>query len=147
MRLGCITGRRFALLFTVVNRSRSRVELTGLQGDQVHRAVIRRVAVQLRAAPAPPSGDRFVAGLRRWNRRSNGSLGLAPGGRAWIQSNFVMGKCELIAQVRPLTITTAAKLDYSVNGSDGVQPIRVPSTRMILRRLPSSWVAPVSRHA
>src|SRR6266849_9000015 len=88
MHIGCIDGRRFAVLITVHNRTPGAVTLLGGYGQQVSPDVIDRVAVQVRLAPPPPKGDLFQAGLRSWSGQKSGPVAIPAGRDAWVQSNF-----------------------------------------------------------
>jgi hypothetical protein len=67
MQLGCVAGRHYAFVFTIRNRSNAAVILKSAHGSDPAPGIIRRVAVQFRLAPPPPTGDVFVSNLRRWS--------------------------------------------------------------------------------
>jgi hypothetical protein len=116
--VGCIRGRKLAVLITVRNRTKRRVTLLGGAGPQPSSAVIERVAVQVRLAP-PPKGDLALIGLRSWNPRNSSPVAVPPGRGAWVQSNFLMRDCSLLSLLEPLTLNRSTTLTYDVDGAAG----------------------------
>lgn len=144
MHLGCIEGRRFALLITVRNRTEQTIDLLGGGGTQRESPVIERVAVQVRLAPPPPRGDAVISGLRAWVRRNSSSVEIPAGRDAWVQSNFLMRNCRYIRQPAVLTVNRGITLTYSVRGRRGTQSLTVRSARILLSRGPLHPSLPIN---
>jgi hypothetical protein len=110
--IGCIRGRRFAVLITVHNQTRKTIALLGAAGAQSFRDVIERVAVQVRLAPPGPTGGFVVTGLKSWNPRSSPPVLIPPGRDAWVQSNYSMRNCADLRGSEPATINRNTTLIY-----------------------------------
>ena len=134
LHLACIPGRRVTINQPIENRSLVPVTLTGAALDPPSVQVIRRVAVQFRLAPRPSKGDILVLGLRPWSAARSTPLTIRPGRAAWVQSDFVMTGCALLAPDRSLIANKAVTLTYRSNGRSGSERIPVPWTRIILAR-------------
>jgi hypothetical protein len=132
--LRCWNGRRYAQNMTLLNRSGVSVTLTGAVLDPPSPQIVRRVAVQVRLAPPPPSGDVEVTGLRDWSRSAPTPTTIPPGRNAWVQSNFVMHDCNLLSPRHALISNRAITLAYRANGHAGHQRIALRSGRIILTR-------------
>lgn len=145
MHVGCIDGRRFAVVITVHNRMKRAVTLLRAGGAEVAPTVIKRVAVQLRLAPPPPTGDRFVAGLRGWNGKMSPSAAIPAGRDAWVQSNFLMRNCRSLRRNQTLTVNRRVTLTYSVTGAGGTQVVSVRGARIILTRGPLHPSLPINQ--
>src|SRR5437763_6632220 len=93
MEIGCIPGRRFAVVITVRNRTKRTIMLLGADGPSPLPGVIDRAAVQVRLAPPPPKGDPVVIGLRGWSRRQ-AELVAVPSSRSdGVQTSLLMRNC------------------------------------------------------
>jgi hypothetical protein len=134
LHLACIPGRRIAINQPIENRSLMPVTLTGAALDPPSVQVIRRIAVQFRLAPRPPNGDGLVLGLRPWSAARSARMTIPPGRAAWVQSDFVMSGCALLAPDRSLIANKAVTLTYRSNGRAGSERIPVPWTRIVLAR-------------
>ena len=145
MHIGCIRGRRLAILVTVHNHTRQTITLLGGAGIQSLPDVIERVAVQVRLAAPPPKGDVAVIGLRSWNARSSAPAAIPAGRGGWVQSNFVMRNCALLRSIEPMTVNRSITLNYSVGGVRGTQVISVAAARIILTRGPLRPVLPINQ--
>jgi hypothetical protein len=145
MHVGCIRGRRFAVLVTVHNRTGRTITLLGGGGPQPLVDVIERVAVQVRLAPPPPKGDAAIIGLRGWLGRSSPPVAIPPGRDGWVQSNFLMRDCSLLAGHEPAIVNRSITLGYSANGTKGTQVISVRGARIILIRGPVHPTLPINR--
>jgi hypothetical protein len=143
--IGCIRGRRFAVLITVHNQTRKTIALLGAAGAQSFRDVIERVAVQVRLAPPPPTGDIAVTGLKSWNPRSSPSVLIPPGRDAWVQSNYSMANCAHLRGSEPATINRSTTLIYRADAGPQTQNVSVPAARIILTRGPVHPSLPVNQ--
>lgn len=143
--IGCIRGRRFAVLITVHNRLKRTITLLGGGGPQPFRDLIERVAVQVRLAPPPPKGDLAVSGLRSWIGRNSSSVAIPAGRDGWVQSNFVMRNCSLLHGREPLIVNRSTTLRYSAGGSVGTQVVSVATARLILTRGPLHPRLPINQ--
>jgi hypothetical protein len=83
MQIGCINGRRLAVLITVHNRTKGTVWLLGADGAEQLPRVIKRVAVQVSLAPPPPKGDLVISGLVPWNRHDSPLVAIPAGRDGW----------------------------------------------------------------
>jgi hypothetical protein len=137
MHLGCISGRHAALAITLRNRSSTAVTLTGAHGSEPAPLIIRRVAVQFRLAPPPPTGDFFVSNLRRWSASAPRPVTIPPGRDAVVQSNFLMGRCEDIGPRQELTVNSAVVVEYRASGHAGRQQVAQRSARILLSQGPA----------
>lgn len=145
LHIGCIDGRRFAVLITVHNRTNQKITRVAASGTQEAPAVIKRVAVQARLAPPPPTGDQQVIGLRAWNGRNSSAAAIPPGRDAWIQSNFLMRRCRSLRQRKTLTVNRSTTLTYAANGGEGTEVVSVRGARIILTRGPLHPTLPINR--
>jgi hypothetical protein len=144
MQIGCIRGRRFAVLITVQNRTKRTVTLLGAATQRLPR-VIEPVAAQVSLAPPPPKGDFFVSGLRPWNTHDSSSVAIPPRHEGWVQLNFLMRNCDPLRGLEPATVNRSIILAYSVGGAKGTQVLSVPSARIILTRGPADPRLPVNQ--
>ncbi len=147
-QLRCWNSRRFAQNVTVRNRSKVPVTLTGAALDSSSASIIRRVAVQFRLAPPPPTGDAAVIGLRAWSRSAARPTTIPPGRKAWVQSNFELNNCDLLPPVHALITNRAITVTYQANGHDGTQRIAMTGARIILTGKPAvpAAVEPAIKH-
>lgn len=136
MHIGCIQGRRFAVLVAVHNTTKRTITLLGGGGPQPSPDVIQRVAVQVRLAPPPNEGGLIQVGLRSWSGRGSPPVAIPPGGDAWVQSNFLMRNCGSLRRDELITVNRSITLTYRVGGSTGTQRISVAGARIVLRRGP-----------
>lgn len=145
LHVGCIDGRRFAVLITVRNRAKRSVTLLRAGGPEDAPNVIKRVAVQVRLAPSASAGDQFVAGLRGWNGQKSRSVAIPANRDAWIQSNFLMRNCRSLGRGEALIVNRRVTLAYSVNGGSGTQVVSVTGARIILARGPLHPSLPINQ--
>lgn len=143
LEIGCISGRRFALVITVQNRTRRTITLLGADGPPSLPGVVDRPAVQVRLAPPPPKGDIFVSGLRRWSRRNLEPVAIPPGRSAWVQSNLLMRNCTLLSG--PSTVDGSWTLRYHDGGSSRREVVSVAGARIRLTRGPQHPSLPVNQ--
>jgi hypothetical protein len=136
MQLGCIEGRRFAVLVTAHNRTRRTITVLGGGGPQRFTDVIERVAVQVRLAPPPPQGDLVQPGLRPWISWNSPPVAIPAGRDVWVQSNFLMRNCGSLRQKKALTVNRSITLTYRAAGSNGTQAVSVAGARLVLHRGP-----------
>ncbi len=145
MHVGCISGRRFAVLITVHNRTKHTIMLLGGGGAQSPRGVIKRVAVQVRLAPPPPTGDLIQPGLRSWIGRNSSSVDIPAQRDAWVQSNFLMQDCGSLRGDEALTVNRSITLTYSASDRRGTQAVSVAGARIILTRGPLHPSLPINQ--
>jgi hypothetical protein len=145
MHVGCIDGRRFAVLITVRNRSKREVTLQAAGGSEDVARVLRRAAVQVHLAPPPPTGDLAVTGLRGWNGQDSRPAAIPAGREAWVQSNFLMGDCRSLRPGERVIANRSTMLAYRVGGSAGSQVVSVRGARMILTRGPLDPSLPINQ--
>jgi hypothetical protein len=144
MHVGCITGRRFALLITVRNKTKDTITLVGGGGPQRAPNVINRVAVQVKLAPPPPKGDIFIPGLRSWLPISSGPVDIPAGLGAWVQSNFLMNNCASLKAGQRLIVNRSITLAYRDGETNGSQTVSVRGARIILTRGPVHPTLPIN---
>jgi hypothetical protein len=146
MHIGCIDGRRFAVLITVHNRTPGTVTLLGGDGRQVSSDVVDRVAVQVRLAPPPPKGDLLQAGLRSWSGQMSAPAAIPAGRDAWVQSNFLMRRCSSLGGHAALTVNRTITLTYrDGDNNTGTEVVSLPGARIILTRGPLHPTLPINR--
>lgn len=145
LHVGCIDGRRFAVLITVHNRTNQRITLVRAGGRVEAPRVIERVAVQVSLAPLPPTGDRLVLGLRAWDRHPSPAAVIPPRRDAWIQSNFLMRNCQSLRQHETLIVNRTTTLTYTVDGGEETEDVSVRGARMILTRGPLHPTLPINQ--
>lgn len=145
LHVGCIKGRRFAVLVTVQNRTKRTITLLGGGGRQPSPEVIERAAVQVRLAPPPPRGDVAISGLRSWIGRNSPPAAIPAGRSAWVQSNFLMRNCGSLGRNGVMTVNRSITLTYRARGSTGTQRISVAGARIVLRRDPLHPGLPVNK--
>jgi hypothetical protein len=138
MQLGCVAGRHYAFATTIRNRSSAAVTLKSAHGSDPAPGIIRRVAVQFRLAPPPPTGDVFVSNLRRWSAAPATPVTIPPRRSAAVQSNFVMRHCEALAGGRTLVVDGSLLLNYQASGHAGRQKVVQRSARILLTRGPTT---------
>jgi len=143
MEIGCIPGRRFAVVITVRNRTKRTVTLLGADGPPPLPGVIDRAAVQVHLAPPPPKGDLVVIGLRGWSRRHAEPIAVPPGRSGWVQSNFLMRNCAMLS--RPSTAEGSITLRYRVGGSLGSEVVSVAAAQILLTRGPRHPSLPINQ--
>jgi hypothetical protein len=144
MNVGCIDGRRFAVLITVHNRTAQTVTLVGGEGQRVSPDVIDVVAVQVRLAPPPPKGDAFRDGLRSWSARTSAPVAVARGRDAWVQLNFLMRACGLL-DGKAIEANHTLTLVYRQGGHTRAQAVSVPGAKIILTRGPAHPSLPINQ--
>lgn len=144
MQIGCISGRRVAVVITVQNRANGTVTLLGAE-TQPLAGVIEPVAAQVSLAPPPPEGDAFVSGLRSWNTHDSSSVAIPAGREGWVQLNFLMRNCDLLRSLAPAAVNRNITLAYSVGGAKGTQVVSVPSARITLTRGPAHPPLPINQ--
>jgi hypothetical protein len=146
MHIGCIRGRRLAVLITVTNRTKRTITLLGGGGPQRLAAVIERVAVQVRLASPPPNGDAVGdPGLRSWSARNTTPVPIPAGRSAWVQSNFLMRDCGSLRGDQASTLNRSITLAYSADGRRGTQRVAVAAARIILTRGPLHPKLPINQ--
>ena len=143
MEIGCISGRRLALVISVENRTKQTITLLGADGPPSLPGVVDRPAVQVRLAPPPPKGDIFLSGLRRWSRRNPEPVAIPPRRSAWVQSNLLMRNCALLNG--PSTLAGSWTLHYRAGGSSGTETVSVAGARIRLSQGPQHPSLPVNR--
>jgi len=143
--VGCIRGRKFAVLLTVHNRTKRTITLLGGGGAQPLRDVIERVAVQVLLAPPPPKGDLFRPGLRSWNGRDSSPVAIPAGRDGWVQSNFLMRSCSRLHGHEAVMVNRSTTLTYSTGGAKGTQVVSVTGARIILTRGPLHPRLPINQ--
>ena len=136
MHLGCVAGRRYALVVTLRNESTSDVTLIGARGPDPAPRIIRRVAFQLRLA-APPAGRVLVSNLRRWSAAPAVPVTIPPGRSVAVQSNFVMRHCAELRRNRTLVVDGSLVLTYRTDDQVRRQDIAQRSARIMLTRGPT----------
>jgi hypothetical protein len=144
LHIGCIRGRRLVALVSVRNQTNRTVTLLGGGGAQPLADVLERVAVQIRLAPPPPSGDIVVSGLRAWNARNSPPAAIPAGRSANVQSNFLMRNCSSLSTDQALVLNRSVTLAYSVGGRRGTQQLAVPAAQIILKRGPLHPKLPIN---
>jgi hypothetical protein len=132
LHLACVAGRRYALSMALRNRSDSAVTLTWASVDPPSARIVRRVAVQFRLAPPDPKGDIVVSGLRPWSRSAPTAVIVGAGRTVWVQENFVMQNCGLLASDQALIANRSITLTYRANGHTGSQQLGIPGLRLIV---------------
>lgn len=131
-------GRHFALVVTLRNRSASAVTITGVGAQEPAPRIIRRIAVQLRLAPPPPSGGLIAApNLRGWSAAPPVPVAIPPGRSAVVQSNFLMGRCDELGPHQALTLNRAIVVSYRAGRHAGRQKMAQEGARIILTRRPT----------
>lgn len=136
--LGCLPGRRYTLAVTLRNRSSSKVTITAVGGPQPAPDIIRRVAVQARLAPPQPKGDGIGAlGMHGWSAARLVPVAIPPGGRAVLQSNFLMGRCGDLGPHQTLTVDRRIVVSFRAGADAGRQAIAARAARIILTRGPA----------
>ncbi len=144
--VGCIRGRRLAELITVHNRTKKAITLLGGGGPQSSAGVIERVAVQVRLAAPPTTGDFAEIGLRGWSAHDSAAAVIPPGRDAWVQSNFLMRDCSQLAPFQPLTANRSITLRYRAGGSvTATQVVSVAAARIVLTRGPLHPKLPINQ--
>jgi len=142
MDIGCIDGRRLAVLVTVHNRTTGRVRLLGSAGPRQLSPVIERSAVQVSLAPPPAKGDLYVSGLVPWNSHDSPPVDIPAGRDGWVQSDFLMRRCALLRGTAAVNRSIA--LRYRTNGGEGIQVVEVAGARIVLRRGPVHPKLPIN---
>jgi hypothetical protein len=145
MHLGCIEGRRFAVLVTARNRTKRTITVLEGGGPQRFTDVIERVAVQVRLAPPPPQGDLVQPGLRPWIGWNSPPVAIPAGRDVWVQSNFLMRNCGSLRQKEALTVNRSITLTYRAGGSKGAQAVSVAGARLVLHRGPPHPSLPINQ--
>lgn len=146
MHIGCIDGRRFAVLITVRNRTNREVTLEAVgRSEDVAANVLRRVAVQVHLAPPPPTGDRQVIGLRGWNGKDSRSAAIPAGRDAWFQTNFLMRDCRSLGPGERVIANRSTTLTYRIGEGTGRQVVSVRGARMIISLGPVDPTLPINQ--
>jgi hypothetical protein len=122
--LGCFSGRHYSFAITVRNRSSRVVILTDARGPDPLPRVIERVAMQVRAAPPPPTGD-FPGPplIKHWSAAPARPVRIRPGHSAVVQSNFVMRHCDSLPLHRRVTVPGSFVLSFRRSGRAGQQHV------------------------
>jgi hypothetical protein len=124
--LGYREGRRWTLLFTIRNRSRSPLTLLTAGGVQPGHRLILRVGVQVRLAPLPPRGDLEVVGLRPWSVAPTRTVEVPAGREAWVQFDFVMRDgCRWFDPGARETVNRGTLIRYQQRGQEATTPLRL----------------------
>ncbi len=137
MRLGCLAGRQYAFAVTVSNRTGKAVTLTGVRGPDPAPNIVDPVAVQLRLAPPPPTGDHIQIVLRHWSSTPGHPVRIRPGRSAVVQSNFLMRECQTLGQGRTVAMPGKLTLHYSLSGKTGTQRLVQPNARFVIAEGPT----------
>jgi hypothetical protein len=143
LEIGCISGRRLALVVSVENRTKRTVTLLGADGPPPLLGVVDRPGVQVRLAPRPPKDDILVSGLSRWSRRNPEPVAIPPGRSAWVQSNLLMRNCAFLSG--PSTLNGSWTLRYRDGGLSGTEVVSVAGARIRLSRGPQHPSLPVDQ--
>ena len=122
--LGCLSGRHYSFAITVRNRSHRVVTLIDAHGPDPLPRVIERVAMQVRVAPPPPTGD-FPGPplIKSWSAAPARPVRIRPGHSAVVQSNFVMRHCDSLPPHRRVTVPGLFVLSYLLSGRAGQQHV------------------------
>ena len=136
--LGCLPRRRYAVAFTLRNRSASTVTITDVGGSEPAPRIIRRVAVQVRLAPPLGNGDVLVFILRGWSASSLKPVAIPPEKRVVVQSNFLMGRCGELGPHQALTVNRSIVVTYRIGQRTGREEIANRTARIILTRGPTT---------
>lgn len=145
LHVGCIDGRRFAVVITVHNRTNETIKLLAAGGPEEAPTRIKRMAVQVRLAPPPPTGDRAVIGLRGWNAHDSGAAEIPAHRDAWIQSNFLMRNCQSLRQGKALIVNRSTTLTYDARGGTGTETVAVRGARIVVTRGPLHPTVPINQ--
>jgi hypothetical protein len=121
--LGCLSRRHYSLAIMVRNRSKHAVTLTDVRGPDPLPNVVARVAVQLRHAPPPATGDAPVLLLRHWSAAPPRPLTIQPGKSVVVQTNFLMRHCSDLRHGRKVVIPGSFVLGYRQSGRAGRQHV------------------------
>lgn len=138
-QIGCIAGRHYSQTTTLHNRTRSTLKITGVSGKEPAPSIIRRVAVQLRLAPQTSSSGSLVGdpGYEGWSRAPLVPLSVPPGRSTFVQSNFLMQRCDQLRPHQTLIVNRAILVAYDEGQRTGHQRIAIPSAQIILTRGPT----------
>jgi hypothetical protein len=130
--IACTAGRRYAFSIPLRNRSNSPVTLTGASVDPPSAQIVQRVAVQFRLAPPDPKGDVLVSWLGRWSRSQATAVTVAPGHNVWVQEDFLMRNCSLLASDQALVANRSITLAYRTRARTSSQQLGIPGARLIV---------------
>ena len=146
IELGCIPGRRYGMAIVVHNQTEQAVTILRVGGVQRHVRVIKRVAVQARPKQPENGEARSDIGLRSWSRTSGQPLTVPAGSDAWLQLNFLMGRCSLINPSGQLVVSDRLAITYqdSSGATDQEQTPRVQ--RLILTRASKAAITAYRRN-
>jgi hypothetical protein len=115
--LGCRSGRHFSFAITVRNESNRAVTLINARGPDPLRRVVARVAMQVRLAPRPPTGDAPQPPLiKHWSPAPARPVMIRPGRSAVVQSNFLMRHCDALTHNRKVVVPGSFALLYRTSG-------------------------------
>lgn len=131
-KLGCFAGRHYAMAVTLRNRSNTAVTLTRAGGPTPAPGIVERVAVQLRPAPPPPTGDLVQSPLRHWSAAPTRPVTIPPGRSAVVQSNFLMRDCRELTSGRTVTVPGSLPLVYRSGGHTRRQTVSQTSAGFVL---------------
>lgn len=145
MHIGCIDGRRLAVLITVRNRTTRGVTLVSGTGQQPASDVIDLVAVQVLLAPPPPKGDLFQSSLRSWSGQSAAPIAIPTHRAAWVQLNFLMRHCNSLGSHETVVANQSLTLTYRSADNTGTEVVSVPGARIILTRGPVHPSLPINQ--
>jgi hypothetical protein len=122
--LGCLSRRHYSFAITVRNRSPRAVTLTGARGPDPLPQVVARVAMQVRHAPPPPTGEGLERPLiKQWSAAPARPVRIRPGRSAVVQSNFLMRHCYALRRNRKVAVPGSFVLDYRLSGRAGQQHV------------------------
>jgi hypothetical protein len=122
MVLGCLSRRHYSFAITVRNRSGRAVILTGARGPNPRPHVLKRVAMQVRHAPPPPTGEGLTRPfIKHWSAARTKPVTIRPGQSAVVQSNFLMRHCESLAHDQKVVVPGSFVLSYRISGRAGQQ--------------------------
>lgn len=137
MQLGCLPGRHYTEAVTVNNKSGKTVTLTGVRVPDPAPRIVEPVAIQLRLAAPPSTGDRLRIVLHHWSSAPGHPVKIPPGRSAVVQSNFLMHQCHGLAHGRTVTVPGTLLLHYSISGKTGTQRVTQPGANFIVAQGPT----------
>jgi hypothetical protein len=115
--LGCRARRHYSFAVVVRNRSARAVTVTGVSGPNPLPHVVARVAMQVRHAPSPQTGDAPQAPLiKHWSAVPARPVTIKPGRSAIVQSNFLMRHCDALGRNRKVVVPGSLVLSYRMSG-------------------------------
>lgn len=128
--LGCLSRRHYSFAITLRNRSGRAVTVTGARGPDPNPYVVARVAMQVRHAPPPPTGDYSPTPLiKHWSAAPVRPVTIEPGRSAVVQSDFIMRHCAALRHGRKVVVPGSFILRYRISGRPGRQDLAEQATR------------------